>query len=105
MERNFIRTRNSDDVCEDSSRDDRSEQLCFEFPGIRLIRQEALIEMAYQLGNTKQRKFVKLKRAIEHEQWQTAGLEVLDSLWARQTVMRARRISEMIHRGEWYERR
>jgi len=69
------------------------------------IRQEALIEMAYQLGPQGQRGFVKAKEAIEHGNWIIAKEELLDSRWANQTVGRALRIANMIYFGDYYEDR
>jgi len=64
------------------------------------IRQEALIEMAYQLGGWKQRKFVNLRSAIQTEQWEYAWSETIDSLWFDQTPDRCKRIADMLKLGQ-----
>jgi lysozyme len=52
--------------------------------------QDALLYMAYQLGETGLRKFKKLKQAILVSDWRIAGNECLASKWAQQTPVRAR---------------
>lgn len=47
------------------------------------IRREVLIEMAFQLGLTKLRKFRKMLSAISNQRWDDAAAEMLDSKWAR----------------------
>jgi lysozyme len=64
-----------------------------------LQRQLALGSMAFQLGGDGLSKFRKMLQAIRADDWQKAADEALDSLWARQTPNRAKRVAEML-RGE-----
>jgi lysozyme len=54
--------------------------------------QEILVNMAFNLGQTKLRKFVKFKKQLEHGRWQAAAKEGRDSLWYRQVKNRAERL-------------
>lgn len=61
--------------------------------------QNALFEMAYQLGVSGLLKFKKMWIALEKEDYHKAHLEALDSLWAKQTPSRAKRIANIIKLG------
>ncbi len=52
--------------------------------------QDALLYMAFQLGETGLARFVKLERAVIRTDWREAGKECLSSKWAQQTPVRAR---------------
>lgn len=67
------------------------------------VRQAALVSMAYQLGIAGLLGFSKTMKAVKSGDWQTAHDEALDSLWARQTPARAKRIAKMLLTGEWPE--
>ena len=56
-------------------------------------RQNALIEMAYQLGVVGVMNFRKMWVAIEAGDFELARQEALDSLWAKQTPNRAIKVS------------
>lgn len=65
------------------------------------IRKEAwdiLYNMAYQLGVGGLLKFKKMLKALEKQDYETAAKEGLDSLWARQTPNRARRLMAKMER-------
>ena len=49
---------------------------------------EVLIEMIFQLGIEKQRKFVKVNGYLEKKQLFMASLEMINSLWYKQTPKR-----------------
>jgi len=51
--------------------------------------QDALLHMAYQLGETGLSRFVNLKQAITKKNWAKAAQECLDSRWHRQTPKRS----------------
>ena len=53
-------------------------------------------EMCYQMGVSGFNKFKKTIYYLETEQYEEASLEMLDSLWARQTPNRAKELSEDI---------
>ena len=58
--------------------------------------QGVVIEMCYQIGFTG---FTKFKRAIAHmknREWRLASDEMLDSLWAKQTPNRAKRLADIV---------
>ena len=55
-----------------------------------------LVEMCFQLGLTRLRKFKRMLEAISDRDGETAAKEALDSKWAKQTPGRATRIAEMI---------
>ncbi len=61
--------------------------------------QEALYEMAYQLGVAGLLKFKKMWLALEKDDYALASKEALDSRWAKQTPNRAKRIADVVGRG------
>ena len=52
--------------------------------------------MCYQLGISGFSKFKKTIYLLETEQYEEASVEMLDSLWAKQTPRRAKELSEVI---------
>ena len=58
--------------------------------------QEILAEMAYQLGVTGLLKFRKTWLYLEEGENESASVEMLDSLWAKQTPNRAKELSERL---------
>ena len=57
---------------------------------------EVVINMCYQLGLSGFSKFKKTIYLLETEQYDEASIEMLDSLWAKQTPRRAKELSEVI---------
>ena len=57
---------------------------------------DVVTNMCYQLGVSGFSKFKKTIYLLETEQYQEASIEVLDSLWARQTPNRAKELSEIL---------
>ena len=57
---------------------------------------EVVINMCYQLGLSGFSKFKKTIYLLETEQYEDASIEMLDSLWAKQTPRRAKELSEVI---------
>ena len=55
-----------------------------------------LIEMSFQLGDPRLKKFVKFIEALKFERYGTAADEMMDSRWAKQTPSRAHELSEII---------
>ena len=58
--------------------------------------QGVIIEMCFQMGFAG---FCKFKKTISHlkeKEFKNAAEEMLDSLWARQTASRAKRLSEIV---------
>lgn len=62
--------------------------------------QEALANMAFQLGTPKLLRFSKMLAALEAHKFDAAADQALDSLWARQTPSRARRVAAQIRKGQ-----
>ena len=63
------------------------------FKSLTQDRQNALIEMAYQIGINGLMGFKKMWRAIELMDFETAYKEALDSRWAEQTPSRAKSVA------------
>ena len=57
---------------------------------------DIVIEMNYQLGVTGFSKFKKTIAYLQNKQWEEASVEMLDSLWAKQTPNRAKEMSERV---------
>jgi GH24 family phage-related lysozyme (muramidase)/biotin operon repressor len=53
-----------------------------------------IINMAFQLGRPRLAQFKKFRAAIEEKDYVTAGAEMLDSLWAKQTPNRVKRLHQ-----------
>jgi len=64
-------------------------------------RQNALANMAFQLGLDKLLKFKKTLDLLKTGRWDAAANEALDSDWARQVPNRAKRVTDMIRKGEF----
>lgn len=62
-------------------------------------RQNALFEMAYQLGVNGCLNFRRMWAAIETDDFDTAAREMLDSRWAHQTPNRAQRLAAIMRTG------
>jgi lysozyme len=68
------------------------------------IRQKVIIDMAFNMGINGLLKFKKMILAIERRDFVKAADEMLDSLWAEQVGVRAKRLAEMMRNGEDYRR-
>jgi lysozyme len=67
--------------------------------GLSQARQDALVNMVYQMGIAGVMKFKNSLRLIEQGKYGQAGVALMLSRWARQTPNRAARISKMISNG------
>ena len=65
-------------------------------PGV----QEALLNMCFNLGITRLKKFTKMIDALRVRQYHKAALEALDSTWAQQVGDRAKQVAAMIREGK-----
>ncbi len=67
-------------------------------------RKKAIISMVYQLGKGGFAKFEKTIEAIKAKNWEAAYVNLLDSKWARQTPLRAKRTAMVIRTGDesWF---
>ena len=68
------------------------------FEDIDIKAKGVVINMCYQLGIRGFSKFKKTIYYIETEQYEEASMEMLDSLWAKQTPSRSKELSETLHR-------
>ena len=57
---------------------------------------EVVYEMVYQLGLNGVSKFKKMLKALEDKDYDKASVEMLDSLWAKQTPNRAKKLSNQM---------
>lgn len=64
-------------------------------------RQDALLNMAYQMGVSGLSGFRNMLVLISNGDFGKASAEALNSLWARQTPQRAKRISDVIRTGDY----
>ena len=64
------------------------------------VRQRCLIDLTFNLGMPRLRKFVKTLDHIENNRFEEASIELLDSRYAKQVGKRAERIAEMLRNGE-----
>ena len=75
------------------------ERVIIAFPWFKDIEDDAkevVINMCYQLGLRGFSKFKKTIYLLETEQYEDASVEMLDSLWAKQTPNRAKELSEKL---------
>lgn len=70
------------------------------FSQLDQVRQDGLVNMAYQLGVDGVLGFPRMLAALRDQRWHEAAHQALDSLWAKQTPERARRIAHQFATGE-----
>jgi len=73
----------------------------FWFPAMNEARQDALVDISFNLGQTRLRGFVKALEAMSREQFDIAADEFMDSKWSGQVGNRAVEVTEMIRTGEY----
>jgi lysozyme len=64
------------------------------------VRQDAIIDMAFNLGITRLSQFQNMLGALSEGRFDDAAAEALDSKWARQVGQRAQTVAAMIRTGE-----
>ena len=64
------------------------------------VRQRVVVDMAFNMGLGSLSKFVNTLSHIENGRYEEAGVEMLDSKWARQVGDRANVLSNMMKTGE-----
>tara|TARA_Y100000004_G_scaffold195660_1_gene263288 strand:+ start:620 stop:1096 length:477 start_codon:yes stop_codon:yes gene_type:complete len=75
------------------------ERILVAFPWFKDVDDKAksvVVNMCYQLGLSGFSKFKKTIYLLETQQYEEASIEMLDSLWAKQTPARARELSNRI---------
>lgn len=65
------------------------------------VRQEVLLNMAFNLGVPKLMKFKNFLRALKEGNYAQAADEMLDSLWAQQVGRRAKELALAMRNGEY----
>lgn len=69
------------------------------FPNLELLpaeAQEVIVNMCFNMGAPRLSKFKKFIAAVNEADWTTAGVEMLDSRWAKQVGNRATRLKDRI---------
>ncbi|MGL5437706.1 MAG: glycoside hydrolase family protein [Lachnospiraceae bacterium] len=64
-------------------------------------RRDILTSMAYQMGVAGLGKFRHMLACIHSQNWDQAALQMLDSVWAKQTPERAQRHARVMQSGKW----
>ena len=91
-----------EDICEiilERKLKDLQSRIDLKFNWYRYMPQEikdVVMEMCYQLGVTGFSKFKKTIAYLQNKQWNDASVEMLDSLWAKQTPNRAKEMSDIV---------
>ena len=65
------------------------------------VRQLVLVDMAFNMGVPRLRKFKKMWAAVHAKDFPTAAKEMLDSRWANQVKSRATKLANAMHNGEF----
>jgi len=81
-----------------------SEELRKEYPwfaSLDTVRQDALTDLSFNVGQTRLRRFFKALEAMKNGDYDLAAAEFLDSRWAEQVGNRSLEISEMIRTGTY----
>jgi len=65
------------------------------------VRQLILMDMSFNMGVPRLCKFKKMWNAVHEENFEAAGLEMMDSRWARQVGGRAKKLSDAMKTGEF----
>lgn len=71
------------------------------FSRLNPARKDVVLNMAFNLGLSRFRRFRKTIAAIKARDWEQAAREMLTSLWARQVGRRARELAEIMRRGKY----
>lgn len=71
------------------------------FHKLSQVEQEVLIHMAFQLGGTKLKKFVRMNEAIGYRDTDSWAEEMTDSLWWTQTPRPAAALRTALLEDEW----
>jgi lysozyme len=79
-------------------------ELCNAHPCIKdldEVRQLVLMDMAFNMGVPRLKKFVKMWNAVHEKRFDLAAEEMLDSRWASQVGMRSIKLSETMKTGSF----
>lgn len=65
------------------------------------VRKDAMVDISFNLGQTRLRLFKRALAAMETGDYKEAATEFLDSRWAKQVGSRALELTDMISSGEY----
>ena len=65
------------------------------------VRQLVLMDMAFNMGVPRLRKFAKMWNAVHENKFDIAAKEMLDSRWAIQVKSRSTKLAHAMHHGEF----
>lgn len=71
------------------------------FAGLNEARSDAMVDISFNLGQTRLRGFRKALEAMNSGDWKEASKQFLDSRWAGQVGNRAAELAEIIRTGEY----
>ena len=71
------------------------------FSELNEARQDAMVDISFNLGQTRLRKFQKALTAMAKSDWDTAADEFMDSKWSKQVGNRAKELTEIIRNGKY----
>tara|TARA_R110000824_G_scaffold10821_2_gene47381 strand:- start:1964 stop:2386 length:423 start_codon:yes stop_codon:yes gene_type:complete len=71
------------------------------FSGLDSVRQDAMIDISFNLGQTRLRAFKKALLAMSEGDWDEAADEFMDSRWSDQVGIRAKNLTNMIRSGAY----
>lgn len=71
------------------------------FLDLNEARQDAMIDISFNLGQTNLRKFKKALTAMSKGEWETAADEFMDSKWSKQVGNRAKEVTKIIRTGKY----
>lgn len=69
------------------------------FNGLNDNRKAVVVNMAFNLGLSRLRKFVNMLTAIKSSRWDDAADEMLRSRWAQQVGPRAQELADLMRKG------
>ena len=71
------------------------------FAGLDQVRQDAMIDISFNLGQTRLRAFKNALAGMARGDWRAAADEFMDSRWSKQVGNRAKELTEMIRTGSY----
>ena len=71
------------------------------FAGLDDVRQDVMVDISFNLGQTRLRAFKKALSAMAEGDWGEAADQFMDSRWSGQVGNRAKELTEMIRSGEY----
>ena len=71
------------------------------FSGLNDARSDAMVDISFNLGQTRLRGFKKALEAMSSGDWEEASRQFLDSRWAKQVGNRATELAKIIRTGKY----